>query len=91
MIRVVVYDISDDNRRNRVAAYLETQGFRVQKSVFECQLSDVELVGVCSQLARLIEETDSIRVYAICAGCEGKSIDIGTVKSAPNSEGFVIL
>ena len=39
-MRVVVsYDISDDKRRRMVAKLLEGYGYRVQYSVFECDLS----------------------------------------------------
>jgi CRISPR-associated protein Cas2 len=38
-MRVVVsYDISDDKRRRKVAQIMEGYGYRVQYSVFECDL-----------------------------------------------------
>lgn len=45
---VVVYDVSDDRLRQRVANTCEAFGFRVQESVFECELTPrglEELVG----------------------------------------------
>jgi CRISPR-associated protein Cas2 len=48
---VVAYDIADDGRRNRVARFLEGWGRRVQKSVFECELSPEELGWVHRRLA----------------------------------------
>ena len=38
MTVIVAYDVKEDNRRARIAAVLSAYGFRLQKSVFECQL-----------------------------------------------------
>ena len=35
---VVSYDVSDDRRRRKVAKIMEGYGYRVQYSVFECDL-----------------------------------------------------
>ena len=36
---LIIYDISDNKRRNKMAHYLESFGFRVQKSAFEAILN----------------------------------------------------
>jgi CRISPR-associated protein Cas2 len=40
MLVLVTYDISDNKRRTKLATFLEGYGRRVQKSVFECWLTD---------------------------------------------------
>lgn len=43
MLVLVIYDIPDDKRRNKLATFLEGYGRRVQKSAFECFLSLEEM------------------------------------------------
>ena len=64
---VVCYDISDDQRRSRVADVLENYGVRVQYSVFECNLTDDELSKLKSTVESLIMESDDhVRYYSLC-------------------------
>lgn len=67
---VVSYDIVDDKRRTKVAKVLENVLERVQKSVFEGDLP-VEVLDryVRKAVALLDGETDSLRVYRLCAAC----------------------
>jgi len=70
-VRVVVaYDISSDRGRQKVADLLEMVLTRVQKSVFEGDLP-VEVLekSVQRALRHIDPETDSIRVYHLCASC----------------------
>jgi len=67
---VVVYDIPDDRRRNRVAKWLQGYGLRVQYSVFECCLDERQFRRLWEGLRRRIqEEEDSIRAYRLCPLC----------------------
>jgi CRISPR-associated protein Cas2 len=75
---VVAYDIVDDRRRYRVARFLEGWGRRVQKSVFECDLSAEELEKVCSQLKELLNlPEDRCHIYRLCGECAGKCLALG--------------
>jgi len=70
MFVVVAYDISEDDRRFKVARVLLDYGRRVQKSVFECLLTDRQLTQVRTRLEELIDmDTDSVRYYPICQRC----------------------
>jgi CRISPR-associated protein Cas2 len=73
MFVVVCYDIADDRRRNRIAALLEENGSRVQESVFECLLSDVEIRDVETRAAAILAPEDKIRYYGICPKCLGRA------------------
>ena len=75
---VISYDIADDRRRNRVHKLLTGFGDGVQYSLFECFLSDKELVQVRHRLRRLIKtEEDRIRIYSLCKPCFGKVESMG--------------
>ncbi len=67
---VIAYDIPDDQRRNRVSKFLEGWGRRVQKSVFECELSPTELKEVIHHLKELMEVSeDRCHLYRLCGDC----------------------
>lgn len=75
---VVAYDISHDDARARVAAILATWGDRIQRSVFECQLSAVELADVMERIGEIIDlHDDVVQVFRQCASCCGDRIDLG--------------
>lgn len=67
---VISYDIVDNRNRARVARLMEGNGTRVQKSVFECWLSDRQYLELREKLEQIIDcETDSIRYYKLCKDC----------------------
>jgi CRISPR-associated protein Cas2 len=67
---VVAYDISDDRRRLRVFKTLKRYGTPVQESVFECHLTQGQLVEMRQAVAGLIEpHTDQVRIYKLCEDC----------------------
>lgn len=78
MLVVVSYDVVDDRLRTRVARTLERFGDRVQGSVFECHLTADEYVELTDVLGALVEgEAATVRCYRLCAGCEGKTEELG--------------
>jgi len=73
---VISYDIVEDRRRNRVMKILKGCGFHVQKSVFECILSEAAFKRLRKRLEREIDlKTDSIRIYRLCGECR-KQVEI---------------
>ena len=69
MLILVTYDVSTvekagQRRLRRVAQACEDYGVRVQKSVFECQVGQMEWVSLRDRLLREIkEDEDSLRFY----------------------------
>jgi len=79
----VSYDITDDNRRNKVCNELKNYGERVQYSVFECNLSKLQIKELQTRLGRLINRRqDSVRYYFLCETCvrnvevQGRKVDL---------------
>lgn len=67
---VVTYDISEDRHRTKVANLLANVLTRVQLSVFEGDVPTEVLERWVGKAVRLLdEETDSLRVYHLCAAC----------------------
>ena len=79
---LISYDISKTKLRNQLAKLLEGYGSRVQYSVFECELDKERYQSLYRKLckAALDQDTDSIRIYPICAKCEGQSVVLGNQK-----------
>ena len=75
------YDVSDEKRLRRVAAVMERYGLRVQKSVFECWLTDAKLRELRSEMEALLDpEADSLRFYTACETCrETGAADTNTI------------
>jgi CRISPR-associated protein Cas2 len=86
MTVVVAYDISDDNRRARVAATLQQWGDRVQRSVFVCTIEPATLQEVLRHVGEIIEpDTDSVYAFHQCAPC-WQAVDVlgqATVRDEP--------
>jgi CRISPR-associated protein Cas2 len=87
---VVAYDISNDRRRTKVHKTLCGFGKWTQYSLFECHLTDKELVALHGKLDKLLRpEEDSVRFYPLCAACVAKVDTIGSEK--PAEEGVFIV
>lgn len=80
---VVAYDISDDRRRTRVHKALCGFGRWTQYSLFECYLSDKELVALHGKLDKLLDpKQDSVRFYHLCGACVARVETVGSSKPA---------
>ena len=61
---LVIYDICDNKKRQKLAKLLEGYGFRVQKSAFESRLSQTKYKHLLKALEPFCTEgKESIRVY----------------------------
>jgi CRISPR-associated protein Cas2 len=79
---LVTYDICSPKRLQRVARLMAKFGGRVQKSVFECEMSAERLAQLQKKLKRIIDfEKDSVRFYHICFDCRSRIdfLGVGTL------------
>ncbi|MBA2351382.1 MAG: CRISPR-associated endonuclease Cas2 [Burkholderiales bacterium] len=71
MLVIVAYDVSTETaagrkRLRRVAKVCESIGQRVQKSVFECQVNQMQYEQMVRRLlAEIDEEEDNLRLYRL--------------------------
>lgn len=71
MLIIVTYDVSTETRAGRkrlrhVAKICESMGQRVQKSVFECRVDQMQFENLERKLLAEIDETeDNLRFYRI--------------------------
>ena len=96
MLVVVTYDVSTETaagrrRLRRVAKVCEGVGQRVQKSVFECQVNDMQLDALERRLLAEIDETeDNLRFYRITESAQVRVKQYGSFRST-DFEGPLIL
>ena len=92
MFYLATYDITNDQRRTKVARILEDFGDRVQYSVFEMELdrSD-QLNEMQMRLAKVIDlQSDSVRIYFVCQGCRTKITILGQGKVYQDEDVYIV-
>ena len=79
---VIAYDIGDDKRRDKVVKVLENVGARVNYSVFECMLTDVQYKKICDRLEKIVvKREDWINIYPLCTECYARIRYIPNLKT----------
>lgn len=87
MLIIVTYDVSTETRAGRrrlrrVAKVCEGIGQRVQKSVFECQVNDVQYEELVRRLLAEIDEMeDNLRLYRLTEPAEIHVKQFGNFRS----------
>ena len=78
MLYGVVYDITQDRRRNQVFKTMKRFGVAKQRSYFECSLDDKELEKMVEVLKKLIDpETDRLKVLPLHENIKEKAVSLG--------------
>ncbi len=78
MLVWVIYDISENRIRSRVAKICKNYGlFRVQKSAFLGDLNKNEADSLGLECEAIVEGSDSVYVFPMCEECFGKIKLIG--------------
>ena len=81
MLHLVAYDISAPARLRKVAKLCEFYGARVEKSVFECDLSPEQFEHMWLRLIDLIDEDeDAVVAYRVCRSCSKETESMGIVR-----------
>ncbi|MCT7482714.1 CRISPR-associated endonuclease Cas2 [Aliarcobacter cryaerophilus] len=74
---LITYDIENNKRRKKVSDELEAYGYRVNFSVFECELNKTKMKNLVKKLEELIDKKkDSLRCYHVCENCVPKSFEL---------------
>ncbi len=87
MLIIVTYDVSTETsagrrRLRRVAKVCESAGQRVQMSVFECQVNEMQFEQLVRRLlAEINEQEDSLRFYRITEPAEVRVKQYGKTRS----------
>ncbi|KAA3628865.1 MAG: CRISPR-associated endonuclease Cas2 [Proteobacteria bacterium] len=96
MLIIVTYDVSTETRAGRrrlrrVAKVCESVGQRVQKSVFECQVNEMQFEELeRSLLVEIDESEDNLRFYRITEPTELRVREYGNFRSV-DFEGTLVV
>lgn len=91
MLYLISYDIPDDRRRVRLAKTLQDYGGRVQYSVFECIMDHDLLTQMVAKIDAVIDaKEDSVRIYALCAGCVGHIQILGQGEVSADKDVYIL-
>ncbi|MEM8809968.1 MAG: CRISPR-associated endonuclease Cas2 [Cyanobacteria bacterium P01_G01_bin.38] len=78
MFYLICYDVVKDRRRNKVAHLLEGYGLRVQKSVFECMLTEKQHEMLVRKLNKYLNsDEDQLRFYPMSGHTRRKVVILG--------------
>lgn len=79
---LILYDISDPKRLQKVAKILENYAVRVQKSVFEAKMTQKRLLVLKREILSVIDSSvDSVAYFNLCEECWQKQLKIGVGKN----------
>ena len=88
---MISYDVVEDKKRLKLMKFLKDYGNRVQKSVFECELSPRIYEMVKSGVEKIISKRkDRVRYYRICKGCVDR-VEISGWGEVTEEEEFVVI
>ena len=96
MLVLITYDVdtttkAGEKRLRKVAKECVNYGQRVQNSVFECLITEAQLVGLKTTLASIINDTtDSIRFYFLGSNWKRRIEKIGKETSYDPTDALII-
>jgi CRISPR-associated protein Cas2 len=96
MLILITYDVdtttkAGEKRLRKVAKECVNYGQRVQNSVFECLLTEAQLVSMKAMLLSIIDDTaDSIRFYYLGNNWQRKIESFGKITSFDMTETLII-
>lgn len=89
---IVTYDISEPSRLLRVAKVMEDFGVRVQKSVFEVEITGSIFEKMKARIEKEIKpEIDGVKYFPLCRKCAGTLEIIGQGRYVDPDEEFYVI
>lgn len=87
-LTVVIYDISDNKVRYRMAKVLERYGKRIQRSAFEAYINKKQFDKLKLEIGKVIRKEDKVKIYRLRGVSEVCSY--GEMETMENEEVIVI-
>lgn len=92
LLFIIIYDIPDDRRRNRIHRLLHQFGEPVQKSAFEARLTNWEKKRLVNYVQKIIKpEEDRFTIYPLGKKQEDDIINLGKDRPLIIKENFFIV
>lgn len=81
---LIIYDIIDNKRRNKMVKHLESFGNRVQKSAFEALLPHSKYRDMINGIMKIISNDDNVRIYRLNSSNEVLLFGVGDTSYEEN-------
>ncbi len=92
MNMIVAYDIADPRRLYKIAKIMEDYGYRVQKSIFEVDIDEIQFRQMKARVEEVLEpKEDGVKYFSLCRRCAGTLIALGVSKVIPEEVDFLIV
>ncbi len=89
---IAAYDVSEDDRRARLAALLQSYGDRIQKSVFIIMVDHADLPELAAHAQKIIDtDTDSVFFFRQCTPCWTDALTVGQARSPERTLFWAVL
>ena len=91
---IVTYDVCDDRRWRKVFRIMSGHGDHLQFSVFRCDLSDRERVGLMEKLSRVVKhDADQVLLFPLgpVGGVDEHRVEAIGLPYPPLRQGAVIV
>lgn len=75
---LIAYDIRHPVRLQKLSRIVQDYGLRMQKSVFEAEMTPSELQNMKARMKGIINPAeDGIKIFRLCQSCEAKRTGAG--------------
>lgn len=75
---LVAYDINNSRRLQKIGKIAEDYGIRMQRSIFEAQMTEISLKEMKRRMAAVMDPAeDGVKIFLLCASCEAKRTGAG--------------
>jgi CRISPR-associated protein Cas2 len=92
MLTVIIYDVTDDKRREKLRKLLRHYGVAAQKSAFEARLTSAEKKTLVLQVSRLLDPNeDRFAIYPIPLDLESSVVALGLPRPCIEVQNYYIL
>ncbi len=91
MNMIVAYDIADPKRLQRIAKIMKDYGVRVQKSIFEVEITEMSFREMRRRAELNLEPSvDGVKFFPLCERCSDTLVTLGLCAVFPD-EGTVLV
>lgn len=92
MNMVVAYDIANPRRLHRIAKVMKDYGLRVQKSIYEVEVTPCQFVEMRRRAeAEMVVEEDGVKFFPLCGRCYDTVITYGRHLTNQELGSFLVL
>lgn len=92
MNMIVAYDIADPRRLSKIAKIMKDYGHRVQKSIFEVEVSEKEFFQMKNRAEIvMMHKEDGVKYFPLCDRCADTVVALGLCNIMPEDADYLVI